>query len=185
VAVGEFNGDGRPDLLISYEGEDLVNVLLGTGGGTFRKAGDYDTYATSIVVEDFNGDGKADFAAASKTSWSLYNATFSVSVYLGAGDGTFHDAVRYPGGAMEPASLAVGDFDGDGKADLVASKGWSNDVVILRGDGRGSFVPPLGSYIVGPAALGVAVGDFNGDRKPDLAMATYGAGMAVLFNTSR
>jgi len=99
----------------------------------------------------------------SAASWRLRDRSpASSSIALGAppsfGAGTSLDAV------------AVGDFNGDGKLDLVAANDGSNNVTIFLGNGDGTFQPAV-NYGVGEAPTSVAVGDFNGDGKLDLAVA--------------
>jgi uncharacterized protein (DUF2141 family) len=114
VAVADFNGDGKPDLAMDY------GVLLGNGDGTFQNAipfppGNYYFNIQPLAVGDFNGDGKLDLVVADTT------ARGSVDVLLGNGDGTFQTPVSY-GWGMDTtyfAYVAVGDFNGDGKPDLV------------------------------------------------------------------
>src|SRR3989442_444148 len=116
---------------------------------------------SSIVVGDFNGDGKLDLAVSSVGS-------NSVSVLLGNGDGPFQPALSFPVG-LDPWYFAVGDFNGDGKLDLaVAGYGCpsdcfpspSNTVMVLLGNGDGTFLPAP-SLTVGNSPAAVAVGDFN------------------------
>ncbi len=77
---------------------------------------------------------------------------------------------------MSPLGVAVGDFNGDGIADLAVANFSSNDVSILLGDGSGGFAPAPGSPVaVGDGPYGVAVGDFNGDGIADLAVANNSA----------
>ena len=94
VAVGDFNGDGKPDLAVANQRSNTVSVLLGNGDGTFQAAVNYgaDRNPNSVAVGDFNGDGKPDLAVANLNS-------DTVSVLLGKGDGTFHAAVIYGAGA--------------------------------------------------------------------------------------
>jgi len=179
VAVGDFNGDGKPDLVVANSGsgqsgysDGSVSVLLGQGDGTFHTAVNYTAGLAprSVAVGDLNGDGKPDMAVA---NWGFPNVG-SVSLLLGRGDGTFQDAVNYRSGDRT-YSVAVADFNGDGKLDLVA--GHNNGVAILLGNGDGTLQPPV-NYGAG-AIWSVAVGDLNGDSRPDLIV----AGFSVLLNT--
>jgi hypothetical protein len=106
-----------------------------------------------------------------------------VDVLLGNGDGTFAPSVNYAVGAA-PSSVAVGDFNLDGKPDLaVADQFPPSGVAVLLGDGDGTFAP-LVEYAAGSNPYSVAVGDFNLDGRPDLAVANYGSGtVSVLLGT--
>ena len=128
VAVGDFNGDGKPDLATANYDSGTVSVLLGNGDGTFQaQTSLYRATAApySVAVGDFNGDGKPDLAAT-----NYYGNT--VSVLLGNGDGTFQTQTAYAVGSY-PQSVAVGDFNGDGKPDLATANTASNSVSVLLG----------------------------------------------------
>ena len=85
---------------------------------------------------------------------------------------------RFPGRKFEagnsPASVAVGDFDGDGHADLAVANAVSSDVSVLLGNGDGAF-GDQGRFAAGDAPVSVAAGDFNGDGHPDLAVVNAGS----------
>src|SRR5206468_10900015 len=104
-----------------------ISILLGNANGTFRAAVNYPaaTNAISLVVADFNGDGKLDLAVGSLGA----SNTNQVSVLLGNGDGTFQTALNstVPGAGID--GLAVGDFNGDGKPDLASANYNSSNVV--------------------------------------------------------
>jgi hypothetical protein len=129
-------------------------------------------------VGDFNGDGKLDLAVANRGTFPYTNS--SVSILLGKGDGTFLPPVNYAAG-IHPSSVAVGDFNGDGKLDLAVVS--SGTVRVLLGNGDGTFQTNNVSYVPGIGPWPVAVGDFNGDGHPDLAVAnSYSNNVSILLN---
>ena len=167
VAVGDFNGDGKLDLVVSNGGRSNVSVLLGNGNGTFQTAVNYGVGSGpySVAVGDFNGDGRLDLVAAN-------SGANSVSLLLGNGDGTFQSAVDYAVGST-PFWVAVGDFNHDGKLDLAVANFGSKNVSVLLGKGDGTFEAAI-NYATGSGPASVAVGDFNHDGKLDLAVANLG-----------
>ena len=178
VAVGDFNGDGKADLAVTYQSSTNVGVLLGYGNGTFAPVVNYNTGGSynisSVALGDFNGDGKLDLAVTN-------DHTNTVAVLLGYGNGTFATAVTYSTGGISPSWVAVGDFNGDGKTDLAVANYNSDTVGVLLGYGNGTFANAV-TYSTGGVASSVAVGDFNGDGKTDLAVANRGpATVSVLL----
>lgn len=179
VIAADFNGDGRIDLAtadngnVGLPGPPAVSVLLGNGDGTFQPHLDSATAEGpfALAAGDFNGDGKLDVATA------LYNDNTGsqVSVLLGKGNGTFYPHVEYQAGSS-PNAVVVGDFNGDGKLDLVTENGdtGSGDINVLLGNGDGTFQSPV-EYPAGAIPFfGLATGDFNGDGHLDLAVVSQG-----------
>lgn len=169
VAVGDFNGDGKLDLVVANEG-GLMSVLLGNGDGTFQAAVNYDAVGPeSVVVGDFNGDGKLDFAVADVTDCRVGPCP-SLEVFLGKGDGTFQpgEVFTVPSRSVGH-SVELGDFNGDGKLDLVVANPAERSVSVLLGKGDGTFEAPV-NYPIGTNPFSIAVGDFNGDGRLDIAV---------------
>lgn len=178
VLIGDFNGDGKPDLAIaSFAGS--MNLLIGTGTGSFLAAVPYGTNLIGIAMVglaagDLNGDGFTDIVAACPGGGSL-------QVYLGKGDGTFNAPVMYSAG-YGPEDVAITDINGDGKPDLVASDSSASKTYVLLGNGDGTF-QPASSYLTG-GAYGLTVGDFNGDGRVDLALDNIGIIYGALSTTT-
>ena len=183
VATGDFNEDGNVDLVVAnYSIYGNIAILLGSGTGSFGTPMSFFAAGTpsSVAVGDFDGDGHADLAVANR-------GFAGVSILLGTGTGSFGELTNYPVGPdnslSDSFSIAVADFNADGKADLVVAQRYANGVSVLLGTGTGAFGPPT-SFPTGTGAVSVAVGDFNGDAKPDLAVANDESNeVSILFGT--
>ncbi len=179
VAIADFNRDGQEDLAVADVANNSVDVLLNQGNATFPA---YTQYAagvspTGVAVGDFNGDGFPDLAVANS---NLYGDAGTVSVLLNKGFGDFGSQATYGVGAI-PDSVAVGDFNGDGKPDLAVANGGSTFVSLLLNRGDGTFASPV-DYDVGLDPTSVAVGDFAGDGTLGLAVAVYGANQVTVLS---
>jgi hypothetical protein len=165
IATADFNGDGRPDLVVVNAGPGpsgtTASVLLNTIEGPFASAMTFTvgTYPGFVATADFNHDNHPDFVVANR-------AAASVSLLLGIGDGTFHPATHF-GVETGPSQLAVGDFNGDGHADVAAV---GDGVKVLIGSGSGGFAAPV-SYSIGAGLQAIGAGNFLGDTNLDLAVA--------------
>ena len=178
LVAGDFNGDGVQDLAVTNT--NGITVLLGNGLGGFSTAPGspfaVGTTPQSVVVGDFNADGIQDLAVANESS-------NNVSVLLGNGLGGFTAATGSPFAVgPQPASVVVGDFNGDGIQDLATANYGGNTVTVLLGTGSGGFAGATGSpFAVGTNPNSVVVGDFNGDGIQDLATANYGGNTATVL----
>lgn len=163
LAAGDFNRDGKLDLVTANNGEKTISVFPGNGDGTFRTAVNYTTpnNPNSITTADFNRDGLLDFAIAPLGS--------GIGLMLADGAGGFRPPVAY---AVASEIVSQGDFNNDNKLDLVTASGQARTVSVLLGNGDGTFQTAINSS-AGPTASprSVAVGDFNRDGKADVAVA--------------
>jgi hypothetical protein len=176
LALGDFNGDGKLDVLASRDGiSDLAPgswsktiVLPGIGGGKLGAEVDTglgDTNLAPVIIGDLDGDGRLDFVAPRSGSKAL-------RILLGKGDGTFAAGIELPTGDI--SGWVLGDLNGDAELDLVAPNAASNAVRILRGKGDGTFADPL-DVVTGAAPTDLALGDLNGDGKMDVVTANHAA----------
>jgi uncharacterized protein (UPF0548 family) len=189
VAVGDLNGDGKPDLAVANQcvsnsncNNGVVSVLLGNGDGTFNSAINYTATganSNSIAIADLNGDGHPDLTVSNQCNNPNQCSIGSISIFLGNGDGTFQAAVDYASGGEYASGVALADINGDGKLDLLvanqvdSSGNWMDGSVasVLLGNGDGTF-QPAASYASGDVeGSSIVVADTNRDGKPDLIMA--------------
>lgn len=161
VLTGDFNGDGQLDLAVANFSADTVSVLPGDSDGTFQPAL---TSATgsgpqSLAVGDFNGDGKLDLVTANVNTNA--SGSYDVSVLLGKGDGTFETPVSVPvSTGSSPTSVAVGDFNADGKMDLGVTSNVYNAGTPPTPGTPGSYVYHPGDYTYEPYPPGTG-GDWT------------------------
>ena len=177
MVTGDFNNDGNLDIAIAEYSGNRVQVLFGNGTGAFPTSATFGTGSEpySLAVADVNGDGNLDLVAGN-------SGASSVTVLLGNGAGSFSQPTGSPFSAgTNPASVVIGDFDGDGKPDLALPDKGSTNVAILLGNGDGTFGSP--SYLTAPAGQKtITANDFNGDGILDLAVCDTGTGAVNVFS---
>ena len=211
VAVGDFDSDDRPDLAVANRNSGNVSVLRGDGTGSFEapknfaldNAACYDLEewmwprARSVAIGDFNEDSKQDLAVGTGIGCGNLPWNDEVSILLGDGTGSFGAATVISIGAHHWgtgdswfSSIAVDDFDGDGKDDIAGASGirslvgddsWreTGRAIVAQGNGDGTFNPHIRT--IGTQPRSIVVGDLNGDSRPDLLSPHYRGYLSLVY----
>jgi FG-GAP-like repeat/Abnormal spindle-like microcephaly-assoc'd, ASPM-SPD-2-Hydin/FG-GAP repeat len=182
LCVGDFNGDGKPDLVVGhFFNGDTLSILPGNGDGTFGSP-IFSTVlptesAIALAAGDFNGDGKLDLIVSEPGGQN----TGPLAVYLGNGDGTLQAPLVSPEANAGGLAIAIADLNGDGNLDVLT---WSflppnpGDVAIVLGNGDGTL-PNLANDA--PLANLAVIADLNGDGNLDLFGGGVQPGIGVVL----
>ena len=196
MAIGDLDGDGKSDIVVANNSVNTLSVFRNTGtpgsisSSTFAAAVTL-TAATNpwgVALGDLDGDGKLDIVVSNGTTGTL--SVFRNTSSAGSlNAGSFAAKVDFNTGGSG-YGIAIGDIDGDGKPDIVATNRNASSVSLLRNTSAfgtitsGSFAANV-DFTTGAASnpYGVVIVDFDGDGKRDIAVATSGA-VSVFRNTS-
>ncbi|CAF1523841.1 unnamed protein product [Adineta ricciae] len=173
IAVNDLNKDGLLDIVVANRHSDAVGILFGIGNRKFATVVTYKTgsYYTpySVDIGDFNNDDCFDIVAANRD-------VSKISIFLGLGNGTFHDQIIYSlPDDSRPSCVITGDLNNDHRSDLIIANTNKNNAGIYLSYDNGALMDQR-VYSTGSAArpMSVAVGDFDNDKRPDVAVANFG-----------
>jgi hypothetical protein len=174
--VGDFNGDGKLDLLCYAFEQGALNfdfqIIFGNGDGTFQTPRSialipYQTaFSSTFFVNDFNNDGNLDIAFSAPNE--------QLGILLNNGDGTFQSPVYYTVGNQNAFGFALGDFNSDGKTDIIIIESFPPALEVMLGNGDGTFQNPQVLPTPPLTSLAFTVADFNNDGLLDFAFPNGG-----------
>ena len=194
VAIGDIDGDGKPDLVVGNMNGNNISVFRNTStsgsitAGSFATKVDFTTGTgrpQDVIISDVDGDNKPDLIVADGDSTiSVFRNISSVGSIAA---GTFEAKVDFKTGAW-PRNISICDLDEDGKPDLVVAGDKAVSVLkntsVIGSITTGSFAAKV-DFMTGADPHGVAISDVDGDVKPDIVVTNYtGSTVSVFRNTS-
>ncbi len=174
IAVGDFNKDNLIDIVVANSGSKNIGIFSGIGNGTFSLQATYSTGIKSslvaIAVQDLNNDTILDIAVS---DWGTGDG--NIGVLYGLKNGNFLVPIPYSTGFnSQTTSIAICDFNNDGRLDFAVSNSQKNNIGIMLRNGSEPFgVQTTFSTGNGSGPYSVAVTDFNNDDQLDIAVANF------------
>lgn len=183
ITTADFSNNGNLDLAVTNQAANTLSIFMGNGNGTFTPNGTLTTGNAPVAVVsgefDLNNNTNIDLVA-------LNQVDNTMSVYLGAGDGTFTLTTTFglndgSSSGNKPVAIATGDFNVDGLTDLAVTDEDANTVGVFIGNGDGTFQLPL-LFATGTTPVGLTAGTFEGSTTaPGLAITDSGANTLTII----
>lgn len=191
LALGDVNGDRQLDLITVNSTENDMSIAFGDGRGSFTRAPATFPVGPSpypFALDDVNNDGRPDIIATATATGPLraqqLPSSFALTLLLNDGRGGFRRS-ELPLRTGQPWFAAVGDVNGDRKADLVATHHDQTKLTVMLGDGAGNFKEgPNSPFDFGRNAFQVMLADVNRDGRLDV-LAAAGEGVRIMLGDGR
>jgi hypothetical protein len=185
LAVGDLNGDQLRDIVVANSESNTLTLLL-TGGGTYTRK-DITTggwQPSAISIANIDGDGDLDLVVVNKRQVENVKVG-NVAVLLNNGNAGFGaPASLHVRGREVPTSVCTGDIDGDGEIDAAVAGGTTDDIMVLRGRGDGTWLRDERVFPVEQGARALVCIDVNGDGRTDVVFGGRRGGDIDLLSTA-
>jgi len=191
LAFGDLNGDRKLDLVTVNNADNDLSIAYGDGRGGFTRAPA--TFAVGpspypLALGDVNNDGRPDIIATATATGPMrrqqLSSSLALTLLVNDGRGGFRRS-ELPLRTGEPWFAAIGDVNGDGKPDVIATHHEQSELTVLLGDGAGRFAEASDSpFNFGRSAFALVLADVNQDGRLD-ALAATGEGVRVMLGDGR